>query len=217
MLLSKFIIHIIISANIKIISHYYVVVIGLNFVNFVKTFCFNFMFLKEYIQNKALKSINNRRVTKYKSLQEISSVALLFNFDEENIFETLKRLIEILDNRAIKFGGLGINNSKHPYPTEMLDHRIKVVNKSDLKYADVPVRSSVSFILDKEFDLFIDFGSKYFFANYYIAHSSKATFKIGRLNYKNNPYDLVLDNFKHGTARSYLNSLIHYLSSIESV
>ncbi len=175
------------------------------------------MFLKEYIQKKALKSIHNRRVSKYTSLKEISSVSILFNFDEENILETIKRLIEILDNRSIKFLALAINTDKHLFPNEFLDHRIKVINKSNIKYADVPDRSSVASLLDKDFDLFIDFGSKYFFVNDYIARASRASFKIGRLNYKNNPYDLVLDNFKHGTSRSFLNSLIHYLSSITSV
>lgn len=175
------------------------------------------MFLKEYIQKKTLKKINVRRVSKYRSLQEITSVALLFNFEEENILDTIKRLIEILEKRSIKFMALGINNDKNPYPTKILDHRIKILNRKDFKYADVPNRSLIETFLDNYFDLYIDFGSKYFFPNDFISHSSKAAFKIGRLNYKNNPYDLVLDNFKQGTARSYLNSLIHYLSSITSI
>lgn len=175
------------------------------------------MFLKEYIQKKSLKKLHINRVSKYMSLQEISSVSLLFNFEEADILETIKRLIEILDNRSIKFMAMGINNEKQEYPTHILDQRIKVLNRKDLKYANVPDRSSIAPFLDKEFDLFIDFGSNYFFPNDYISHASKATFKIGRLNYKENPYDLVLDNFKHGTARSFLNSLIHYLSSITSI
>lgn len=175
------------------------------------------MFLKEYIQKNTLKKINNTRISKYMALQEITSVGFLFNFDEDTILETVKKLIEIMDSRSIKFMALGINNERQSYPSEILDHRIKILNRKDFTYAQVPNRDSISVFLDKEFDLFVDFGSKYFFPNDFISHSSKATFKIGRLNYAGNPFDLVLDNFKQGTARSFLNSLIHYLSSIKSV
>jgi len=175
------------------------------------------MFLKEYIQRKTLKKISNRRVPKYISLPEITSLGILFNFEEDNILDTIKGLIEILDSRSIKFMALGINNDKHLYPTEIIDHRIKVLNRKDLNYAHVPNISLIAPFSDKEFDLLVDFGSKYFFPNDFIAHSSKATFKIGRLNYKGNPFDLILDNSKQGTPRRYLNSLIHYLSSITSI
>ena len=175
------------------------------------------MFIKEYIQKKTLKKINTKRVSKYMSLSEITSIGILFNFEEDNILETIKGLIEILDSRSIKFMALGINNDKHQYPAEILDHRIKVLNRNNLNYADVPDISLITHFLDKKFDLLLDFGSKYFFPNDFISHSSKATFKIGRLNYKNNPFDLVLENSKQGTPRKYLNSLIHYLSSITSI
>ncbi len=174
------------------------------------------MFLKESIQKNRLKKIDLKRVPQYKSLQEITSVGFLFNFEEDNILDTIKRLTQILDIRSIKFMALGINYEKNSYPTNILDHRIKVINKKNLKYANVPDSSLITEFLEKEFDLYIDFGSKYFFPNDFISHSSKATFKIGRLNYKGNPFDLILDNFKQGTPRSYLNSLIHYLSSIRS-
>jgi len=175
------------------------------------------MFLKEYIQKRTLKKVNIKRVSKYKSLSEITSLGILFNFEEDNILETIKGLIKILDNRSVEFMALGINNDKNIYPSEILDYRIKVLNRKDLNYAHVPNVSLIAPFSDKEFDLLVDFGSKYFFPNDFIAHLSRATFKIGRLNYKGNPFDLVLDNSKQGTTRRYLNSLIHYLSSITSI
>lgn len=174
------------------------------------------MFLKEHIQKISLNKIKLRRTPKYLSIQEVTSVGLLFNFEEDNILETIRRAIAILDRRSIKVMALGVYIDKNSLPTENLDSRIKILDKKDFKYANVPDKASIAHFLVEKFDLYIDFTTKDFFPNIFISNAAQATFKIGRQNYKGDPFDLVLDNFKNGTSRSYLNSLIHYLSSIKT-
>lgn len=174
------------------------------------------MFLKEYIQKISLNKIKLKRTPKYLTIKEVTSVGLLFNFDQANILETINRVIAILDRRSIKVMAIGVHNDKNSPPAENLDSRIKILNKKDLKYANVPDKASIAHFLVEKFDLYIDFTTKDFFPNVFISNAAQATFKIGRQNYKGDPFDLVLDNFKNGTSRSYLNSLIHYLSSIKT-
>ncbi len=151
------------------------------------------------------------------SLTEITSLGFLFNINDDGILDTIKRLCEISDGRSIRFSGIALNTSKHPFPTDILDYRISVLNKKDLNYLGVPKTSACDIFTSQTFNLFIDFTSEYNFTCDYISHKSKSTFKIGRTGYSNNPYDLILENIKEGTSRNYLNSIIHYLSSIRSI
>ncbi|MEA4868165.1 MAG: hypothetical protein EOM61_02555 [Bacteroidia bacterium] len=173
------------------------------------------MFFKEYIQKKALKKLDGTRISRYVSVENIESVGFIFNLEEENILDTIKKLVEILDKRDIKFKALAINRQNITNVSQMLDYRITVLNSKNFKYADVPQKSEIEFFTKAEYTTFIDFGANYSFANEYISKASRAIFKIGRVNYQDNPYDLLID-IKDGNHRIYLNSLIHYLSSIKS-
>jgi len=175
------------------------------------------MLFKETRRKKALKAVDNERFIKYYSLPEVKSLGFLFNINDENIFDTIKRLIEIIDSRSIKFSAIAINDSKYPYPKEYLDHRIIIINKADFNYIGIPKSNYVEEFSEHNFNLYVDFSSSYNFTCDYISRRSKASFKVGRLHYKNSPFDLILDNLKEESSRSFLNSIIHYLSSIKSV
>lgn len=173
------------------------------------------MFFKEYVQRRAIDKLEQSGNSKYHSVQEIESVGFLFNMEEDNILETVKRLIEILDNRSIKFKALAINRQKRSYLADILDYRIKVLHKRRFRYGDIPLKNEIDHFLDQSFSTFIDFGPNHHFANYYIARATNADFKIGRVSYDPNPFDLIID-VADGNHRGYLNSLIHYLSAIKS-
>ncbi len=175
------------------------------------------MFFKQSLQRKIIKGIDNERMVKYMSLTEINSLGFLFNINEEGMLDTIKRLCELADSRSIKFSAIALNTLKQPYPKDILDYRISVINKQDLNYLGLPKTPSTESFTSQGFNLFIDFSSDYNFTCDYLSHKSKSSFKIGRLSYENNPFDLVLENIKDGTGRNYLNSIIHYLSSIRSV
>ncbi len=177
----------------------------------------NLMLFKDTLQKKALKKIDNERVVKYTALPDVRSAAIIFDINEENIIDTVKSLIEILDRRGVKFSAIAVNFSKFPYPTEFLDHRIYVLNRFDLNFIGLPIYNKIEEFVSLNFNLFIDFSSLYNFTFDYITRSSIASFKVGRCNYPNSPYDLSLENTEDNSSRNYLNSIIHYLTSIRSV
>ncbi|MDP3436125.1 MAG: hypothetical protein Q8S04_02670 [Bacteroidales bacterium] len=175
------------------------------------------MLFKEARRKKALKEVDNERFIRYYALPEVKSLGFLFNINDENILDTIKRLIEIIDSRSIKFSAIAINDSKHPYPKEYLDHRIILFNKTDFNSIGIPKSNYFDEFSEQIFNLYIDFSCSYSFTCDYISRRSKASFKVGRLHYQNSPFDLVLDNIQENSSRSFLNSIIHYLSSIKSV
>ncbi len=189
---------------------------GLIFVNFVGLKKQEMLF-KETRRKKALKEVDNERFIKYYALPEVRSLGFLFNINDNDILDTIKRLIEIIDSRSIKFSAIAINDSKHPYPKEYLDHRIIIINKSDFNCIGIPKTNFIEEFTDQNFNLYIDFSCLYSFTCDYISKRSRASFKVGRIHYLNTPFDLVLDNLKEESSRGFLNSIIHYLSSIKSV
>lgn len=174
------------------------------------------MFFKEHIQKKALNKIERKRVPMFYSIHDIKSLCFVLNLDEENIMQTIKKLIDLLDSRSIRFKAIAFNNHKNFYQEAMLDYRIKVISSKKLKYGDIPRKQDLDYITGETFNTFIDFGAYYFFPNEYVARATDAEFKIGRCNYDANPYDLVLEN-QNGNSRDFLNSIIHYLSAIRSI
>ncbi len=174
------------------------------------------MFFKKLFQKRAISKLVIERHIKYMSLYDIKSVIVVFNLDDDNILDTIKRLIQILDNRSIKFKILGFNFFKKEYPTLSLDHRIQIVEKKDLNFYGIPIKSDIINYLRDDYNLYIDFNINPLFTFKFISYTINANFKIGRTFYENYPYDLYLDNIKEGSSRNYLNTIIHYLSSIKS-
>ncbi|MDP3451774.1 MAG: hypothetical protein Q8R90_02355 [Bacteroidales bacterium] len=174
------------------------------------------MFYKEILQRRAVKKIDNERVVKFFSLPDVRSAAIIFDINEENIIDTIKSLIEIVDKKGVKFSAVAVNFSKFPYPTEFLDHRIFVLNRFDVNHIGLPKYSKIEEFVNYNFNLFIDFSPEYNFTFDYITRSSRASFRVGRCNYQNSPYDLSLENTQDNSSRNFLNSIIHYLTSIRS-
>ena len=174
------------------------------------------MFFKKLFQKRAISKITLQRHIKYMSLYDIKSVVVVFNLDDDNILDTIKRLIQILENRAIKFKILGFNFYKKEFPTQSLDHRIHIIEKRDMNFYGLPTNSDIYELIKADYNLLLDFNAYPNFTFNYICSIVNSNFKIGRTIYLNNPYDLILDNIKEGSSRNYLNTIIHYLSSIKS-
>ena len=57
------------------------------------------MFFIENRRRKALKKIETDRVVRFMPLSEVRSVGVIFDINEDNIIDTIKRFTEYLDNR----------------------------------------------------------------------------------------------------------------------
>ena len=175
------------------------------------------MFFVEKRRRKALSKIETDRVVKFMPLSEVRSVGIIFDINEENIIDTVKKFSDFLDNRSIKFSALAINYTKSLFPEGFVDFRIKIVNKTSFNSIGVPIEETIFEFANYNHDLYIDLSQNYNFTYDYISRLSNASFKVGKYGYENNPFDLVLANDPGASSKHFIDLLIHYLSSIRSV
>lgn len=175
------------------------------------------MFFVEKRRRKALSKIETDRVVRFMPLSEVRSVGIIFDINEENIIDTVKKFSEFLDNRSIKFGALAINYTKSLFPEGFVDFRIKIINRTSFNRIGAPIDDTVLEFANQNHDLYIDLSSHHNFTYDYISRLSNASFKVGRCGYENNPFDLVLANEPEAGSKQFIDSVIHYLSLIRSV
>ena len=175
------------------------------------------MFFIENRRRKALSKIETDRVVKFMPLSEVRSVGVIFDINEENIIDTVKKFSEFLDNRSIKFAALAINYTKSLFPEGYVDFRIKIINRASFNRIGVPVDETILDFANHNHDLYIDLSQNYNFTYDYISKLSNASFKVGRCGYESNPFDLVLASDSDAGSKHFIDSVIHYLSSIRSV
>jgi hypothetical protein len=175
------------------------------------------MFFKESRQKKALRRIDTERVVHFKPLTEVKEVGVIFDINEENIIDAIKKFAEYLDNKSIKFHALALNFTKAQFPDDFVDFRIKIINRQSINKIGLPVDDLIFGFAAQNLDLYIDLSMEYNFTCDYISRLSAASFKVGRCGYESNPFDLVLSSDPQGGAKHFLDSVIHYLTSIRSV
>ncbi|MDO9680044.1 MAG: hypothetical protein Q7262_03435 [Bacteroidales bacterium] len=174
------------------------------------------MFFIENRRRKALKKIETDRVVRFMPLSEVRSVGVIFDINEDNIIDTIKRFTEYLDNRSIKFQALAVNYTKSLFPEGFVDFRIKIINRASFNSIGAPIDDAVTEFANQNHDLYIDLSSQYNFTYDYISRLSNASFKVGRCGYDNNPFDLVLASDPEAGSKHFIDSVIHYLSAIRS-
>lgn len=175
------------------------------------------MFFKESRQKKALRRIDTERVVRFKPFSEVKEVGIIFDLNEENIIDAIKRFAEYLDDKSIKFQALALNFTKSQFPEGFVDFRIKIINRESFNKIGVPVDDAIFGFAAQNFDLYIDLFPEYNFTSDYISRLSAASFKVGRSGYDSNPFDLVLSSDPQKGVKHFMDSVIHYLTSIRSV
>ncbi|MFA5850063.1 MAG: hypothetical protein WC833_09280 [Bacteroidales bacterium] len=176
------------------------------------------MFFIHSIQKRILHKIHPERDVRFMSVDQARNICFVFDINEEEIFDVVKRITRLMQDKKINYKGLAINLTKNHFSEQALDCQIQVITKKDLSRIGTPDPRIIEKVISENADLFIDFSSSYSYTHDYIARSSKATFKVGRLNYDNNPYDLVIGNNGEDASSpmDFLKHLFHYLSSIKS-
>ncbi|MEN6619292.1 MAG: hypothetical protein ABFC28_07350 [Rikenellaceae bacterium] len=176
------------------------------------------MFFIHALQKRVLSRIRPYRDVKFMPLENVRSICFIFDMREEKIFEVVKRITSLMQDKKINYRGLAINLTKNHSSELALDCQVQVLTKDDLSIIGTPDLKIIEKVISGNADLFIDLSSTYSYTHDYISRSSLATFKIGRLNYPNNPFDLVIGSNGETTSSpmDFLKHLFHYLTSIKS-
>jgi hypothetical protein len=176
------------------------------------------MFFIHKLQKRALSKILTDRKVEFMPLENVKSVCFIFDIEEERIFEAIKFLTDMLRSKNINYRGLAINLKNKVFPDLVLDYQIRLINKKDISFIGTPNYNLINKFVNEKTDLFIDLSSEYCYTHDFIARSSLASFKVGRLNYSNHPYDLQIESksIEKSAPIDFLKQVFHYLTKIKS-
>jgi len=174
-------------------------------------------FVKKTIGNRTLK----RRVTKMQrekefcNIDSIKTVGVLFE-DSGDMYVVANKMMKFFMSRKIKIAALAFENIKR---SEMESGKqfpsyIKVFSKSELTWYDRPESEDVNKFIAHKFDVLIDMSRKSDYVFKYVSSMSMAKFKIGGIQYKNDPFDLILLE-KSGETTKFVSLIINFLSTIK--
>jgi hypothetical protein len=174
-------------------------------------------FAKKITGNRILK----RRASKLKrkkafcNIDSMKSVGILFE-NTGNMYVMANKMMKFFLARKIKVFAIAFENIK----AAELENRkqiptyIKMVTSSDLTWYGRPNCSSVDKFLLQKFDVLIDMSRSFDYVYKYISTLSLAKFKIGGIQYKNDPFDLILLEKSNETTK-FVSLIINFLSTIK--
>ncbi|MDR0754726.1 MAG: hypothetical protein LBF04_04980 [Prevotellaceae bacterium] len=174
-------------------------------------------FVKEITGNRILK----RRAAKIKrnkafcNMNSMKSIGILFE-NTGNMYVMANKMMKFFLARRIKVFSIAFENIK----SSELENRkqvptyIKIITKSDLTWYMKPKGENVDKFIAQKFDVLIDMSRSSDYVYKYIVTLSNAKFKIGGIQYKNDPFDLILLEKSNETTK-FVSLIINFLSTIK--
>ena len=177
-----------------------------------------FRYIRQTAKRRALKSALKKSAGRKVSAHNLGSartmgVMTTFKSDADN--NALKKLKKMAKDNKIEFKSLMY------YPFDKLPDNVipdpgKVLfSDKECNWFGKPTASEVQYFLGAELDMLIDLTSEECFVMHYIVVASKATFKIGRCAYDDNPYDFTIAPGSGTTDEEFVQTLSTYLSKFE--
>ena len=174
-------------------------------------------FAKKTIRNRSLRKgiIRTKREKQFCNIESIKSVGILFeNIDD--MYVIANKMMKFFISRKIKISALAFENVKGADLEfrKQFPSYIKLFSKSELNWYGKPNCEDVSKFISQRFDVLIDISRKSDYVYKYITTMSMAKFKIGGIQYKNDPFDLIILE-KSGETTKFLSLIINFLLTIK--
>ena len=171
------------------------------------------MGLKNILRKKALKPTGDKRSKAFINLEDLKSVGILFERDNDATAANMAKLAKFLHEQGIQIDVLAFVNMKKP--TEELQSKkgLNLFYKKDLNWIGKPKSEEVVNFIKQKFDLLIksDFSNAFPLA--YICTQSNASMVAGPKDELSPYYDFILES-KAQDQNEFHQGLIHYLSVI---
>lgn len=146
---------------------------------------------------KSVKALN-RALTDFKrhkmvqNLTTARSVGIVFNIYSQSTLEEVLNLKKYFEGQNISVQALGYVPEKETPQYYTMHNRVNVIDKSHVNWYGKPESAIVDSFTSTEFDILIDLNFDETMPMRWIVSLSKAKFRVGALNYFNNPFDLII-------------------------
>lgn len=176
-----------------------------------------FNFAKKIIGNRVLKqrAAKMHREKKFYNIESIKSLGVLFE-NTDDMYVVVNKMIKFFMEKEIKISAIAFENIKNSNAeiAAQIPSYTKIFTKSELTWYNKPNCEAVNNFISEKFDVMIDMSRSSEYVYKYVATMSMAKFKIGGMQYKNDPFDLILLE-KSGEVAKFVNLIINFLSTIK--
>ena len=168
-----------------------------------------------YIKNRLFLAYRRqKRTVNITTLEDATSVGILWNPSDEESIETYESLRKILAEKGIKSFGIAYINSKREKETLATVSNSWLINRGDVNFFGKPRSGDGVHFFHQTYDILIDLSLAKSIALQYILIHTAAKFKIGWKSEDPNIYDLEIDVSANPSCRFLMEQIIHYLEKL---
>ncbi|HDP76062.1 MAG TPA: hypothetical protein ENN49_09375 [Bacteroidales bacterium] len=152
---------------------------------------------ENFKNNKSLKELSKtakflKRQRQIFNLTTARHIGIVFNLTDSKAFDTVLGFKAMLERIPITVEAIGFYNDKEIPQLYTLEKGVNVFSRVELNWYKKPKTPLYSEFIAKDFDILIDLAQDEVIPLRWVSTLSRAKFKVGALNYFNNPFDLIV-------------------------
>jgi len=169
-------------------------------------------FLKELLRKNALKKCPKHDATSLLPISEIHSAVVVLNVEDTDFNVCKEDIMAFFRHHNIKAEIFFFDFRKLEKNELLLTSIQNTVLRKDLNWFGMPNQEKMNLLTAKQCDLYISMVDDSEFANIYAAKSVDARMKIGRHEFGDGTFDMIVTG--NGTVRSIFKTMQEYLLKI---
>ncbi len=175
--------------------------------------------IKLFLANNALKrelgSVKKESVPNKFNFNQIKTVGILVDASNADDFELVKRYVLYLREHSKKVKVIGFFSTKHIPPLTYSKLEYDFFSVKEINWLGKPTTHVIDNFIEEPYDLLIDLNIHDHFPLKYIASISKAKFKVGKYNEKDESiYDMMIDADHTQTLKYFLRQVDTYITML---
>ena len=137
---------------------------------------------------------SHHRTKAFVNMEQAASVGILFDATNSENFELVKKYIVYLRDMKKRVKAIGFYNQRTPPPMTYSKLEYDFFSIKDLNWYNFPDTIYVRNFIEDEYDILLDLNLTDLFPLKYISALSRAKFKVGKKDDKNNGiFDMMID------------------------
>jgi GTPase SAR1 family protein len=146
------------------------------------------------------------------NMEEAKTIGIVFDATDKEDFDLVKKYVTYLKEMKKKVKAIGFFNQKETPPMAYSKLEYDFFSLKDLSWNNIPNNIYVKNFIEDEYDILLDLNLNDLFPLRYISTLSKARFKAGKKNEKNNSiFDMMIELGKGKNLKFFLKNIDTYL------
>ncbi|MDR3326871.1 MAG: hypothetical protein LBT04_01845 [Prevotellaceae bacterium] len=161
---------------------------------------------------KQIRYANYKR--RFHNFNTAKSIGVLYPYSRA-VDSQVAKFMRFFAERHIKVRALGFLDAKELPASFIVTVNKTLFKQEHLNWYNRPSSNEINAFINTPFDILIDFSNEHIYPLQYIATLSRASMRVGRLAYPDNPYEFLLSMPTNADNQAYIDQLKHYLFSIQ--